>query len=951
MKFLPGGALAVILAVGIHANPAPAQSPETWPIKEFQVVAVEPAGAVEDDDGIFGRSVEEMVRTIRTETNFDPDFPSIWEAPAVSSPAIESAKTEIERVLREAASRLEAWGFPAPALEPVVTNESGEAAYRVYLVADPEAAPGEYHTEPCGQGLREAVLVLGAENALDDGGSLTRAGAIAAIHELVHAVQYPLAAFSCGRGRPGQWVSEGTPHAVALDIARQLPLWDDEPLGDGWWKPWGGRTYSEQLPVAGATGSLQAYMTLSFWRFLAEYRRSRPSFPGPDLSPVDYGYLPPLLDRPLSPRDCYRAGAPCDAELRWVDAGLEEFFGASLRQLYPRFLQAYVHYGDGRARRGPGGAPADSRARWLDLSFSHDGGSGCRKVRLRPNSDERQQRYVVSRFRDVAAQCWEVDLEEFEGQVVLAVTASHHRPNTEAIVGQLTAVMADASERIDRAEVRTVAAIPEATWYYDHVGNEEDPLFLLTNVADQPDATRPIDNLTVVFTAVHEYVDMGVGGDSDGPTPADIARPIDFDVAEGDFTVLYVKPDDAVVDDLDIDHPMCTVWVKLRSEQEDALWVTGNLSSPIRPGTYPIVETSGGSPDLLGSRFWTNRTAGRGRLQLFGRSGELEIASVDHLMIEGSVRTHVHKGLEGGDVNLLVQAEFGLQPGSMVSGILGPKAADHPCFLEEAPREVRGPGGDLDRGRSRSGGEDANRRNAGADDGDATGEAGSGQSDGVRSGGLPEDGRGGDDGTPAAPGAAPRPDPDAAPSDQDSLGDINGAADAALSLEFVHGEGVEIRAGPQAVRSGRAPEALSVSSPSYGLQLALHQDRVWQCAESGAPLGGIYALVGLAMEASAAADWDGWYRIDIGDAEVELEAGADGARLDVEFDRCEPGTNRCQAGVLAVRSEPSQTRLTSAADGSTRLEVSGGSLEADLGGQAGTCDGLIDFSARVVPSS
>jgi len=915
-----------------------AQQVEAWPIKEFEVVAVEPAGVVDGNRHIHAW-VEEMVRIIRTETDYDPDFPPIWDEATVPDSLFDIARQEIESVLHEAAVKLESWGFSSPLLEPVVKNEVGVDAYRVYLVTG-RPQSGVYHAQPCHFGIREAVLVLNADVVLASDGSLTDPGVQTVVHELVHAAQFGLPSYSCGSGYPGQWIGEGTARAIGFDVLRQL-------RGTSSFRgmhaaAWGARMYSEQLPVPGATGTSRAYRSSSFWRWLAEFQRSRPTFPGPDTSwPADYSYLPRLLGRDLATRDCYSDDGPCDAELRWLDAGLRSQFGLSLRELYARFIRAYALYGEGRVHSTEGGSPTTWRKNWLGRSFAHETGMGCAEIMLDRTAEGRQKTFTVSRFPDVAARCWEIEFDGYTEDVVLAVTATH-RPGNEAVLEQLTAVMADGSSRVDDARVRTVAGVPETTWYYDHLSAVDTALFLLANVADEPYATRGLANLTVTFTALEEYVAMGVSGeggsgsgDVGDPTAADIAQPLEFEVAEGDFTVFYVAPGDAVADKMDLDHPVCQVWIKLRDPEEDALWVMGSMSPPIRPGTYSIAR-SGAPPDLLASRMWTGRTSGRGRLQAFGQSGRLELEFVDHLMIEGKIWTHVHLGLEGGDVNLLVRAEFGLQPGSMVGGILGPKASNHPCFTEnEPPDGTRGSGVGSESDES----DDSRDSEEGRESDEPEEAEESNESDRTnRPGRFPG---AGEPRNPRPSGDPDAPLPDDLEASEDGA-DGGGPANAALRLEFIEDGGGAIRSRPQVVRGDRTPERLKVSAESFDLQLGIPDEWLTQCSGPNSRQEGIFALIGMGLTETGPLTPGGRHLIDITDAAIELDAATGRVSLEVDFEQCRHG--RCQSGHVAVQGAAGIERLAPTGAGSLSVTVTDAALETMANGYAGQCDDLVDFS-------
>lgn len=631
-------ALAATAALGGPAD-ASGQEVEPWPIKEFQVVAVEPSGLSETGRNLDDY-VEELVRIIRSAGYFDPDFPTIFQTVALDS----ATQAEMESVLRTAAAKLESWGFSPPALEPVVANEVGADAYRVYLVTGRDFS-GEYHPRSCAHGLREAVIVLEAERILDSSGSVRDWGVQTLVHELVHATQYATPAYRCGDGSPGDWITEGTARAIGADLARQIR--GLRSFGSLWEPFWGARLYSERLPVETSIG--RAYRTSSFWRFLAEYNRARPTFPGPGASwPSSYSYLPRLLERDLNPRDCSAAGDPCDAELRWIDAGLRDQLGLSLRELYARFIQAYALYGEGRVHSTEGGSASAWRKKWLWRSFAHEDGQGCPEISLGTDPEQRQRKIVVPRFADVSAMCWEVELEGFDEGVTLAVTASY-RPGTEALVEQLTAVMADASGRVDPAEVRTVAGAPEASWYYDHLTPGDPALFLLTNVADSPDATRGLVNLSLTFTALDPYA---VITSSPGPTGDEVDQPIGVRFDYVPTGALFSASGTKYQHDPGLHEPCVLRVLGFSNARGDQLSIFMDHDGPIGPGQYtvaPFVRHYGAKHP----RPWEERPPGMavisftlgadnpmsgGRAQSFhGMGGTLRVESVGGGFVQGAL--------------------------------------------------------------------------------------------------------------------------------------------------------------------------------------------------------------------------------------------------------------------------------------------------------------------------
>jgi hypothetical protein len=101
------------------------------------------------------------------------------------------------------------------------------------------------------------------------------------------------------------------------------------------------------------------------------------------------------------------------------------------------------------------------------------------------------------------------------------------------------------------------------------------------------------------------------------------------------------------------------------------------------------------------------------------------------------------------------------------------------------------------------------------------------------------------------------------------------------------------------------------------------------------------------MSSAQALDWDGWYRIDIGEADIDFAADVRTARLEIDFEQCREETGGCQAGTVTIRADSGTVQLTSRADGSTHLDVSGATIEARFGPRVGSCDGLVNFAATV----
>lgn len=408
---------------------------------------------------------------------------------------------EIGRILGRAGRMLEKWGFPSPVLGPVLNSVAGPDAYGVFLVRGLRGAPAEYLDPACSEERPHPIIVLDADQILEAGSDLLTAfGTANLIHELLHAVQAAFPAFRCTPDPPGQWIREGSADAVAWDLTRRLR--GPRTLPDDRYHAWGGRDYSEPLPVPGVTGAPQAYATSSFWRYLAEYAAMAPLLPGPshEGQRVDYSYLVTLMSRDMGGRDCLSPRDHCRSEVEWLDAGLRSLFGLSLRDLYARFIQNNADYGRFRVLQSEGGRSSTTHADWLETSFAHEGGWGCAEVRLRVGQGPRTRQFVVPRFKSLAARCWEIDADAFEGRLALRVAT--HGPGAAKDLNQLTAVLAGSAKRLDPARLTSGTSSlrpPVASWCYDHLGHDEPVLFLLTNVADEAAATRQISDLVVTF--------------------------------------------------------------------------------------------------------------------------------------------------------------------------------------------------------------------------------------------------------------------------------------------------------------------------------------------------------------------------------------------------------------------------------------------------------------------
>jgi hypothetical protein len=461
---------------------------ESWPIKEFEVVPGVPWQDVRVWNDLVLK-VDWLAPQLRA-LGFDTD-----RAFSADPPLTPELKRQMESYLKEAATVLEAYGFPAPALEPVVDTVDGRRAYRVYYV-NLHSGRSRYESpfERLSWSPPDRVIFLHGPNIVS-GASITDGGYSVLGHELFHAVQYATPFFRAQpQGAIGSWITEGQATAVGLDLARRLR--NVQPTRNVFGDLesfWGKRNYADVLAVTRPREARHApeiaYATQSFWRYLAELDDARRPggphpLPGPTPGAVDYRYLAHLLNRAPGARTM-------ESELAWLDAGLNSYarFGFGLRGTFHDFISVYSDYGTHRLGRGADFDPATARMLWIAESFTTDNGvHSCSFVELDPN---RRKATTTMRVERVAARCVEVELSGFGGQVGVEVqveTTSRQLLEQLAISlpgGQRVAVPIDIGTDPKTGK-------PRARWSLrldDKSLNGANHL-LLSNVAAQADRTR-----------------------------------------------------------------------------------------------------------------------------------------------------------------------------------------------------------------------------------------------------------------------------------------------------------------------------------------------------------------------------------------------------------------------------------------------------------------------------
>jgi hypothetical protein len=410
-------------------------------------------------------------------------------------------------------------------------------------------------------------------------------------HELFHAVQYATPFYqnsACGTD-VGAWITEGTARAVGLDVVRPLLGIKYESVEDS--QLWGMRNYSDPLPIPAVKTDSPPYNTASLWRYLAElYAAGRP---GPEPGPVDYGYLADFLNTQPSGRDCVVAGDPCDTEIARLDGWLKSTYGGKgLREHLPKFLAAYVHYGEARGR---GGTPDDRTKTWRDASFEE----GCKPVELSPegvNSDgvafgKLSHEGKVS-VKDTAARCWSVEPVNFVSNSI-GVEVEVRLPKEE-VLSQLVAVRASretAKVSLQEAivEVNQITGEPRARFMFPFGTGDKTP-FLIVNVARDAQTTLAIEDMPIQFTALDNYARISSINSSPGPSGADIDQPLGITFDNVSPGLLVRGATTRYKYDPSLAEP-CVLRVQgLHNAQGDGLSFLMDHEGPIGPGEYPVAD-------------------------------------------------------------------------------------------------------------------------------------------------------------------------------------------------------------------------------------------------------------------------------------------------------------------------------------------------------------------------
>jgi hypothetical protein len=222
MRKLLMGLLILMTFPAAHADP--------WPTKTFDIY--------KGDSGVISADDEEALPT-------------------------ESELKKIEDFLSYVATQLEAWGFPAPALE-VFSDEACTKCYRIYLdemvLSSSETFGGTSNFGWSYTTGTNNVITLNSDHALTpDGQTLLAAAYVTAAHELFHAVQDRTNFLfddnpAVDPNPASHWIKEGTADAVAIYLFETYPKRAQispnrkEIKGFSKWRQFGPRSYALPCP-------------------------------------------------------------------------------------------------------------------------------------------------------------------------------------------------------------------------------------------------------------------------------------------------------------------------------------------------------------------------------------------------------------------------------------------------------------------------------------------------------------------------------------------------------------------------------------------------------------------------------------------------------------------------------------------------------------------------------
>jgi hypothetical protein len=404
--------LAALALAAILAAP---QALADWPTTSFVPVpprAGTPQEATESGFETFaegaGRVVHRGGRTLTVDS---------LDIGALRRGAV-GAMTDIMRLVSNDAAKMQAAGFPAPKIEPLLQVQStGEAFYPIFWVPtlnSPFRHNCDYLSEAFGlfEEYRWTITANGNAgngfpysrlNSAYVGGGTAKNRMLAYMssqltHEVVHAVQAN-GYNNDGCGRAPKWLNEGTADGIAYYLAsKRIPHAFDT---YAWMR--NTRRYDVSLDArefSGATNLRYSYAAGSFFRYLIEATESGGA--------SDLKIMKDMLTMPPS------SVASRNGVIEGIDRVIKANSGGrGLYRVLPEFLTEYASYGGSRYKSSN---YARDRSRdlthdaWMDEAFLH-----CVDFFITPGASVKKQ----IKIRPLAGECVKVTWDGFTEPVAL----------------------------------------------------------------------------------------------------------------------------------------------------------------------------------------------------------------------------------------------------------------------------------------------------------------------------------------------------------------------------------------------------------------------------------------------------------------------------------------------------------------------------------------------------
>lgn len=394
--------IAFVIAASLFEGSASAQ--QNWPIKRFKVEQSE-------DRYVLGL-LKDWIADGTIERFRILDQRARQELSLSDIELTDAQAAEIERYLGRVAQQFEDWGFPPPALKPVVKTDDGQQAYQIYVYDWGEGRGGPAHADtncPTNPSSPNIIAFNTRNEKFYKNGALTPEAYQDLAHELFHTVQNnsQMSRDLCQRyndNKVSGWFTEGSAEAIGIDTMRLLRGKTAYPKNA---YRWGLRGYYRDLQdVTKSDG----YATHGLWRYLAEAKHTLETQggirPTAKFTETDYSYLAQYLDVTFP-------GKPDrDNELGWFNIASIKVFGVRGHVMFRNFTPTLAGYVRERSKRPPADRPKIEEE-WLEHLFG-----SCREHVL---TDAKPYSTALVRHQRISAKCIRIK-PDVQDQVDVTIT-------------------------------------------------------------------------------------------------------------------------------------------------------------------------------------------------------------------------------------------------------------------------------------------------------------------------------------------------------------------------------------------------------------------------------------------------------------------------------------------------------------------------------------------------